>query len=54
MKGPDTKSLFYSKFSLFTNFSPLNNPNSTLQETLERAQNALYYKEIYNQVKKET
>ena len=51
MKGPDTKSLFDSKFSLFTNFSPSNNSNPSWQETLERAQNALYCKEIYNQVK---
>lgn len=43
-------SVFDSKFSLFTGFSPSNSSNQTWQETLERAQNALFCKEIYNQV----
>ena len=52
MTNSEAKTVFDSRFSLFTNFSATNNPNPSWQEVLERAQNALYCKEIYNQVKK--
>ncbi len=50
MKNTEPKSVFDSKFSLFTNFNQTNNTNPSWQEVLERAQNALYCKEIYHQV----
>ena len=50
MKNTEPKSVFDSKFSLFTNFNQTNNTNPSWQDVLERAQNALYCKEIYHQV----
>ena len=54
-KKPGEK-VFNSKFSLFTGspYSSVNtsaSSNQSWQEILEREQNAIYCKEIYNQVK---